>query len=160
MQPNRSVKLGVAAACAMLLALGASGCGSGGGGSTLPVITALSDSVTTTPATLTFAGGTAVIKAKVAAPSGISASSGVFVDLLNSAGTSVLTGGPKAMSIVSGTTDTYATPVALSVPGNATSTAASLTVKVTATDLLGQTAAPLVVGTISVPPAPPPPAGP
>lgn len=159
MQATRRKLLGLAASCSLGLVVGLAGCGGGGGGSTLPVIASVADSVATTPTTLTFSGGTAVIKAKVTAPMGVGAGA-VTVDLLNAGGTSVLIGGPKAMKLVSGTTDTYITSAPVAVPGNASAAAAPLSAKVSATDLTGQAATPVVVGTITVPPPPPPPGGP
>jgi hypothetical protein len=111
---------------------------------------------------LTFAGGTATLKAQVVDPSGVNPSS-VKVDVKDSLGASLL-GGPIAMTPVLGQTDTYSASVTL--PNNALGTAPAVyTVTVTAADLkgnaLGTVNAPAaVLGTILVPIPPGPPGSP
>lgn len=150
----------VAALCAFGLA--ATGCGGGGGDSAPPRVVTLADSIVTRPNPLTFAGGTAALKAQVTDPSGVDAAS-VKVDVKDALGAS-LPGMPVVMMPVAGEPDTYAASITL--PNNALGTAPAVyTVTVVAADLkgnaLGTGVAPaFVLGTISVPIPPAPPGSP
>jgi hypothetical protein len=149
-----------AALCAFGLA--AAGCGGGGGDSAPPRVVTLADSIVTRPNPLTFAGGTAALKAQVTDPSGVDAAS-VKVDVKDALGAS-LPGMPVVMTPVAGEPDTYAASVTL--PHNALGAAPAVyTVTVTAADLRGNTLGSggvpgAILGTITVPIPPAPPGSP
>lgn len=133
-----------------LLILCATGCGDSSGNvdNTPPTITRVGTGITTTPATLTAAGGTATIQVDITDASGVDSSS-VKVDV-TTGGTSLL-GGAQAMTSLSSVQNRWAYPATL--PANTSTTADKVySVTVTARDLRGnQVSPPYVVGIVTVP---------
>jgi len=135
----------------MLAAIALAGCG-GGGDSNPPVIS--NQSVTTTPATLTYQGGTAHVTATVTDATGVDPST-VKVNVL--VGGSSVSGGPVVMTpTATAGVYTYSMPLANNITGTS---AVTYTFVLTASDLQGHAMLNSVTAGSATVPAPPGPPG-